>query len=1243
MFLLGVLIKNNYQFIGEWYEKEPPHHAPTAEQVAEGSRSCFIVGGIYLAWMAVQRAELARQQHHRCRACRSGLRAPRAMWPAAGAVMVVLGLAPPVALWLLASPASLACPWRAAAAFFATDALFVAGALAFLWIAQCYAESRAAQLGDGPPAPYPGAWVERDGRQVTPRGFAPGYLGLALLLSLLAPGAALCAALALGRGGGGGGGSAGLAAATLGPYLAVFLPQIALETRVLNRSVMTPVLPLLFWPHRLWQLLRGLALAARHADAHGGEGGWLVPALLGLLSFWVFDSACTLLWMPGMYDWQLQDGALLARIAAQRERAAAERGGSQLLVAGRAAGGGGGGGKGPAARAPATPSHAMTTRVRARTPGAAGASGGAAGASGGGARQRRGAGAGGRGAGGGGLDDYGFGAKETYVCLRCMKGYVPARGSDGRSIVQCVCPPGTFQNVTGNTRQCTPCPTGSYCPGGDKNARLPTDDAGALNSCNPAGTVGLTTKSASTTRAADCIAQAGYVLPTSRGGSAQQCAGNTYAPDLNRLKTCLPCQSGLAAPTGYNGTRDNKNDVCQVPPGKFWELNVVRDCPKGLYRSNFVRTDNKLAINCLSCPEGWTTASIASTGIDKCNVLMPGYKLATTTAGTEPTGSAVPVTSSSTFVPTAVEACPVGFFFDGTAGTWSCKPCPYNAITLKNGSTSADDCVVPPGYYVRGSAANGTMAKCPTTPANTDTEGYYRTGWKAFKEVVSASGDGKDACTPCGAGILSDATETDELPSAAAGSKVAATSASCYIKAGWGITFDPADFTKFKAIKPCPANTYGVANTTFGLINAPCKACTKNLYSAAASTSFDACLNPGGFGYTSEGANQCPDGFWAAAASMQPCEPCPEGRTTLYEPGNGTLQDSITDCIVPAGSGLYDGNSTDPWNPSGNTTNTGAKPCPVGYYSAGGASALCLPCGDANSTMGVGSTTCDSCASGFGKASGSSTCELCDFNSFNTGLSSDSCMSCPTTTFNDPVGDGYTSYGLTYKRGETRRDACVPRFAQVPKPVGDRMGLPAAMLNTTVSTAAAASVNAAVKLCVEACPPGVCCIAEMVQTGSSLSCKHARLTPVWAMASSPSTAMMMYKVPPSEFAAASTKVGAKTMGSGMFAACDITDYMADARAGLIGTSTNPALVEAGRGAIEWNTARCNSIDTCKAACLAEATCWGFIVVPGANGPDFALRGGESFLGGRSFFVSPDGKLADSTVDDTIESWTWFAS
>ncbi|WIA22051.1 hypothetical protein OEZ85_004397 [Tetradesmus obliquus] len=404
---------------------------------------------------------------------------------------------------------------------------------------------------------------------------------------------------------------------------------------------------------------------------------------------------------------------------------------------------------------------------------------------------------------------------ETYVCLRCQKGYVPVKGSDGKSVVQCVCPPGTFQNNTATPKTCVPCTTGSFCPGGDPKARKPTDNIGGNPmSCNANNSTGLTTKSERSTRRADCIAQAGYVLPATAGAAAQECTGSTYAPAFNRLRTCLPCQSGLAAPLDYTGAHDDKLAVCQVPPGKFWELNVVRDCPKGLYREEFVRTDNKTSIACKSCPEGWTTKNIGTPLKSLCNVLLPGYQ------------------------------------------------------------------------------------------------------------------------------------------------------------AGWGITFDPSDFTKFKAIKPCPANTYGVANTTYGLINAPCKACTKNLYSLEASTNFTACLNPGGFGYTSEGANQCPDGFWAAKDSMAPCEQCPEGRTTLYVPGNGTFQDAIEDCIVAPGSGVFNGSDTNPWSPTDPTNpNTPAKQCPIGFYTNNdtlATSNTCQACPNHGSTTAPGSTSCTVCAAGYG-------------------------------------------------------------------------------------------------------------------------------------------------------------------------------------------------------------------------------------------------------------------------------------
>ncbi|WIA22452.1 hypothetical protein OEZ85_004750 [Tetradesmus obliquus] len=75
--------------------------------------------------------------------------------------------------------------------------------------------------------------------------------------------------------------------------------------------------------------------------------------------------------------------------------------------------------------------------------------------------------------------------KEAWVCLRCLAGYRPVRGMDGKSIVQCVCPPGTYQVLSGTSRSCEKCPKGSFCTGGSIRqgsaaAAAPILDAGYM-------------------------------------------------------------------------------------------------------------------------------------------------------------------------------------------------------------------------------------------------------------------------------------------------------------------------------------------------------------------------------------------------------------------------------------------------------------------------------------------------------------------------------------------------------------------------------------------------------------------------------------------------------------------------------------------------------------------------------------------------------------------------------------------
>jgi len=159
----------------------------------------------------------------------------------------------------------------------------------------------------------------------------------------------------------------------------------------------------------------------------------------------------------------------------------------------------------------------------------------------------------------------------------------------------------------------------------------------------------------------------------------------------------------------------------------------------------------------------------------------------------------------------------------------------------------------------------------------------------------------------------------------------------------------------------------GVADTTYGLINAPCKACSKNLYSPAASTSYTQCKNPAGFGYNSEGANQCSDGFYSPAEQMQPCIQCPPCRTTpAYIPGDGSNQNSINNCLLIPGCGVNRPNETDPFNPPNpGPSDPGAK-CPIGFYTDASmetgnttSNPKCQPCPAGLSTSREGSTSCD--------------------------------------------------------------------------------------------------------------------------------------------------------------------------------------------------------------------------------------------------------------------------------------------
>lgn len=187
--------------------------------------------------------------------------------------------------------------------------------------------------------------MEPDGHQAIPQGF-PYYLALAFVVSIVNPSLLLAYCL-LSRDPT----LAVLGAATLAPYILVFLPQIFLETKFFNRSFMTPVVPIVHAYYRFWQLIRSLSLvvsagatsSGTHAAAAqrpllaAGQYAWLVYYLLSLLCFWAFDSGCTMAWLPGMFEWQLQDARLLARLSKQRQEEQQRKGSGQAGAATAAA------------------------------------------------------------------------------------------------------------------------------------------------------------------------------------------------------------------------------------------------------------------------------------------------------------------------------------------------------------------------------------------------------------------------------------------------------------------------------------------------------------------------------------------------------------------------------------------------------------------------------------------------------------------------------------------------------------------------------------------------------------------------------------------------------------------------------------------------------------------------------------------------------------------------------------------
>lgn len=136
------------------------------------------------------------------------------------------------------------------------------------------------------------------------------------------------------------------------------------------------------------------------------------------------------------------------------------------------------------------------------------------------------------------------------------------------------------------------------------------------------------------------------------------------------------------------------------------------------------------------------------------------------------------------------------------------------------------------------------------------------------------------------------------------------------------------------------------------------------------SSSADDCINPAGFGYSSEGASRCPVGFYSEYGSRKPCKKCPEGRTTMDMP---LMQQKPTHCFVLPGFGVAltnksNANATEVFgvDTSSMTIDQAASlavlQCPVGWYGSGGdLDSSCVPCPCGTTTQASGSDNITDC------------------------------------------------------------------------------------------------------------------------------------------------------------------------------------------------------------------------------------------------------------------------------------------
>ena len=114
---------------------------------------------------------------------------------------------------------------------------------------------------------------------------------------------------------------------------------------------------------------------------------------------------------------------------------------------------------------------------------------------------------------------------------------------------------------------------------------------------------------------------------------------------------------------------------------------LVRICPQGFYRENYVDFDAAVGTLCLPCRPGITTAGAGKGLASDCSVVLPGYGIATVSNVTSAADIPALPQNSTDGLP-AASLCDIGFY----SLNGYCAACPSGTVTTVKGAKSVEEC-----------------------------------------------------------------------------------------------------------------------------------------------------------------------------------------------------------------------------------------------------------------------------------------------------------------------------------------------------------------------------------------------------------------------------------------------------------------------------------------------------------------------------------------------------------------------